>query len=65
MVRQFVGIPWVSPYDLQGRTALRILVVEDEASMAELLRKRLEEEHHLVIAASTDGLRWRSPAAPT
>jgi DNA-binding response OmpR family regulator len=31
---------------------LRILVVEDEASMAELLRKGLEEEHHLVIAAS-------------
>jgi len=31
---------------------LRILVVEDEVSMAELLRKGLEEENHLVIAAS-------------
>ncbi len=30
---------------------MRILVVEDEPSMAELLRKGLEEEHHSVIAA--------------
>ncbi|MGC2182248.1 MAG: response regulator transcription factor [Terriglobales bacterium] len=30
---------------------MRILIVEDEPSMAELLRKGLEEEHHLVVAA--------------
>lgn len=30
---------------------MRILVVEDEPKMAELLRKGLEEEHHSVIAA--------------
>jgi len=34
---------------------MRILIVEDESSMADLLRKGLEEEHHSVIAAS-DGL---------
>jgi DNA-binding response OmpR family regulator len=34
---------------------MRILVVEDEASMAELLRNGLEEEQHSVIAAF-DGL---------
>lgn len=34
---------------------MRILVVEDESSMAELLRKGLEEEHHSVITAF-DGL---------
>lgn len=42
----------MSRYDLHRRLALRILVVEDEVSMAELLRKGLEEENHLVIAAS-------------
>ena len=30
---------------------MRILVVEDEAAMAELLRKGLEEEQHSVISA--------------
>jgi len=30
---------------------MRILVVEDEATMAELLRKGLEEEHHSVVTA--------------
>jgi DNA-binding response OmpR family regulator len=30
---------------------MRILVAEDEPSMAELLRKGLEEEHHSVVAA--------------
>ncbi len=30
---------------------MRILVVEDELSMAELLRKGLEEEHHSIISA--------------
>jgi DNA-binding response OmpR family regulator len=34
---------------------MRILIVEDESSMAELLRKGLEEEHHSVISAG-DGL---------
>jgi len=34
---------------------MRILIVEDESSMTDLLRKGLEEEHHSVIAAS-DGL---------
>jgi DNA-binding response OmpR family regulator len=34
---------------------MRILVVEDERAMAELLKKGLEEEHHSVCVA-TDGL---------
>jgi two-component system OmpR family response regulator len=35
---------------------MRILVVEDERTMAELLKRGLEEEHHSVCVA-TDGLR--------
>jgi two-component system OmpR family response regulator len=35
---------------------MRILVVEDERTMAELLKRGLEEEHHSVCVAS-DGLR--------
>src|SRR5689334_13638234 len=45
---------WPSGH-VSGRTGMHVLVVEDDRSMAELLRRGLSEERHVVDVAHNGG----------